>query len=364
MKEGFFMKLGARMIKTGLAVALALYVSYLIGSSSIIAGMTALFSIQPSIYRSVQSIIEQVQANLIGALSAIIVVLTLGKDPFIIGFTIVIVIALCIKFNMNENTVLLALVAVIAIMETTDMPFFQFTVLRFSSLMIGIFSSFIVNLVFLPPKYETKLFSTIDRNTSDILQWLRITTRHLSDRPALREEIERIDNELMNVDHTYSLYQEERTYFKKRRFQKARKLILFRHLMATTRKSFDVLKTFCKLENELDKVPEEFRRTLITELDKTIHAHEKIILSLMGRIRPEKDPIEESGAPDIPTLVEYLIQFYESRDDEKEKLMFLPLATRLMDYHHQLMRLQKLVSTYQHYHSKERINVGKKPAAK
>lgn len=354
------MKLGARMIKTGLAVALALYVSYLIGSSSIIAGMTALFSIQPSIYRSVQSIIEQIQANIIGAVSAIIVVLTLGKDPFIIGFTIVIVIALCIKFNMNENTVLLALVAVVAIMETTDMPFLEFTILRFSALMIGIFSSFIVNLVFLPPKYETKLFKNIDRNTSDILQWLRITTRHLSDRPALREEIDRIDSELLNVDHTYTLYKEERTYLKKRRLKKARKLILFRHLIATTRKSLEVLKTFSKLENEMDKVPEDFRQTVITELDKTIHAHEKLVLSIMGRIRSANDPIEEYGAPDIPTLVDYLIQFYEHRENEKEQLILLPLATKLMDYHHSLKRLTKLVSSYQNYHPDEKINVGKK----
>jgi len=360
------MKLGARMIKTGLAVAIALYAAYMIGSSPIIAGMTALFSIQPSIYRSVQSIIEQVQANFIGALSAIIVVLTLGNDPFIIGFTIVIVIALCIKFNMNENTVLLALVAVIAIMETTDMPFFQFTLLRFSSLMIGVFSSFFVNLLFLPPKYETKLFSNIDRNTSDILQWLRITTRHLSDRPALREEIDRIDGELINIDRIYSLYQEERTYLKKRRLRKARKLILFRHLIATTQRSFDVLKTFSKLENEMDKVPQDFRKTLIEELDKTIHAHEKIILSMMGRIRTEHDPIEESGTPDIPALVEYLIQFYENRESEEEKLMFLPLATKLMDYHYQLKRLTKLASSYQHYHSTEQINIAKnhKPAIK
>lgn len=354
------MKLGARMLKTGLAVAIAVYLASLIGSSSIIAGMTALFSIQPSIYRSFQSIVEQVQANIIGALSAILVVLTLGNDPFIIGFTIIIVIGFCMKFNMKENTVLLALVAVIAIMETTDMPFDEFTLLRFTSLMLGLFSSFVVNLVFLPPKYETKLFSKIDRNTGDILQWLRITTRHLSERPALKEEIDRLEGELLHIDRVYSLYKEERTYYKKRRLAKARKLILFRHLISSMRKSFELLKTFSKLENDLGQVPIEFRETLVKELDKTIHAHEKLLLSIMGRIRLEHNPIEEAGEPDIPALIEYLIDIYEKKETDEEKLMFLPLATKLMDYHQQLNRMTKLLSSYNQYHNTEQIKTKKR----
>ncbi|KGP71646.1 FUSC family protein [Pontibacillus yanchengensis] len=361
------MKLGARMLKTGLAVAIAIYVASLIGSSTIFAGMAALFSIQPSIYRSYQSIIEQVQANIIGAISASIIVLTLGNDPFIMGFTIVLVIGICIQFNMKENTVLLALVAVIAIMETTDTPFLQFTALRFSSLMLGVFASFFVNLLFLPPKYETKLFGMIDRNTGDILQWLRITTRHLSDRPALKEEINRLDGEMLNIDRVYSLYQEERTYLKSKRLKKARKLVLFRHLIATTRKAFEVLKTFSRLENEMDKVSSDFRNTLVNELDKVIHAHEKLVLSVMGRIRVhEDDTMEEAGQPNIPKLVEYLIEIYEEKDDEEEKLMFLPLATNLMDYHQTLQRLEKVLSSYSNYHSSEHINVQKpaKPTVK
>ncbi|MFC0521979.1 aromatic acid exporter family protein [Pontibacillus salicampi] len=354
------MKLGARMLKTGLAVAIAIYVASLIGSSTIFAGIAALFSIQPSIYRSYQTIIEQIEANIIGAISAAIFVLTLGNDPFIMGFTIIIVIGICVKFGMKENTVLLALVAVIAIMETTDMAFLEFVGLRFTSLMLGVLASFLVNLIFLPPKYETKLFGLIDRTTTDILQWLRITTRHLSDRPALREEISRLDNQLLNIDRIYSLYKEERTYIKKKRFQKARKLVVFRHLISTTQKSAEVLRTFYELENEMDKVSTEFRNTLVNELDKVIHAHEKLILSVMGRIRVrQEDSVDDSSMPNIPKLVEYLIEIYEEKDSEEEKLMFLPLATKLMDYHQSLQRIEKLLSSYEHYHTSEKIKVQK-----
>lgn len=357
------MKLGARMLKTGLAVAIAMYIAAALPfqTSTVFAGMAALFSIQPSIYRSYQSIVEQVEANIIGAIVAYIILISLGNDPFIMGFTIVLVIGVCVKFGMKENTILLALVAVIAIMESTEMDLLPFTMLRFSSLMIGIFASFIVNLVFLPPKYETKLFTQVDQHTSDILQWLRITTRHLSDRPALREEIERLEGAMVYLDNTYSLFKEERTYFKKRRFEKARKLILFKHLISTTRKAFEVLKTFSSLENEMDKVPAEFRTTLVNEIDKVIHVHEKLILSIKGRIRfHESDPIEDTGEPNIPKLVEHLIDIYEEKETEEEKLMFLPLATKLMDYHQKMTHLKKLLSSYQLYHTSEHIKTIKK----
>ncbi|KGX88114.1 FUSC family protein [Pontibacillus litoralis] len=355
------MILGARMLKTGLSVAIAIYVATLIGASASFAGIAALFSIQPSIYRSYQTIIEQIQANILGAIVASFVVLTLGNDPFIMGFTIVIVIGICVTFGMPESTVSLALVAVIAIMETTEMPFLTFTALRFSSLMIGVLSSFIVNQLFLPPKYETKLFTKIDNTTDDILQWLRVTTRHLSDHLALKEEINRIDGEITSINRIYTLYNEERTYVKKNHYLKARKLIIFKHLIHTTERAQEVLKTFYELENEMDKVPAEFRETLVHELDKVIHSHEKLTLSFMGRIKVEGlQQLSESTKPDIPKLVEYLIDIYEEKDVEKEKLMFLPLATKLMTYYKSIQRLEKLLAVYEKHHPNEHIKINSK----
>lgn len=65
------MKLGARIFKTGIAITLALYLASWIGlPAPIFAGIAAIFAIQPSIYRSFLIIIDQVQANIIGAVIA------------------------------------------------------------------------------------------------------------------------------------------------------------------------------------------------------------------------------------------------------------------------------------------------------
>ncbi|QDP39417.1 FUSC family protein [Radiobacillus deserti] len=354
------MKLGARMLKTGLAVAISLYIAKLIGfPSPVFAGITAVFAIQPSIYRSFQTILEQLQANVIGAFIAMIIVFTLGNDPFVIGFTIVLVIGICMALKMSESTVALAIVAVIAITETTELAFTEFAAMRFSSLMLGILSAFVVNLVFIPPKYETKLFQRIDKTTADLLQWLRITTRHLSDEPALKGELDRLEEEIQSIDQTYLLFKEERSYTKKSQYSKARKLIVFRHLIAATKEAYDVLEAFHKLNEKIEQVPKSFQTALVQELDKVIHSHEKLLLSSMGRIKKQhKETLQDISEPDIPVLVEELIHLYQN--EEENRLMFLPLATQLMEYNRELRHLKSILKSYQQYHSDEHLEVVRK----
>lgn len=344
------------MMKTGLAVGVALYIGHMVGFvSPLLAAIAVVFSIQPSIYRSYQSIIEQLQGNTIGAIIAIVAVFTLGNDPFIVGFTIIIVIGVTTTLRMNENTISLAVVAVIALMDSTDQTFLYFAGSRFTSMLIGILAAFIVNLVFLPPRYETRLFMKIDSATTDILQWLRVTTRQLSDEPALKYEITRIQDNMRWVDHTYLLYSEERTYFKGTRFSKGRKLVLFRQLITTTKKSFDVLKAFYRLEHKIEQIPEDFQDALVQELDKLINAHEKLILSLKGRIkRTHKQSLRQIEEPDIPLLVERLVHVYEENNNP-DKLVFLPLASQLMEYYYQLEKLKRLLKSYQNHHQDDFI---------
>jgi len=73
------MKLGARVLKTGVAIVFALFLAELLQlPAPIFAGIAAIFAIQPSIYRSYLTIIEQMQANIIGATIAVIFGLVFG----------------------------------------------------------------------------------------------------------------------------------------------------------------------------------------------------------------------------------------------------------------------------------------------
>ncbi|UOQ48822.1 aromatic acid exporter family protein [Gracilibacillus caseinilyticus] len=354
------MKLGARMLKTGFSITVALYIAQMLGlAAATYAGIAAAFAVQPNIHRSFQTMLEQIYANLFGVTFGVLVVYGFGNDPIVIGLTIIIVIGLCMYFKLTENTITLAILAVLAVMETTEMMLFTFAGFRFSALLIGILSASLINMLFLPPKYELRLFKSIDRVTSDILQWLRISTRHLSDDPALRTEIDRIQAEVRIIDNTYLLFSEERIYRKKLRLPKMRKLIIFRQMINTSKRSLATLEAFHQYDDKVENIPKEFQDVLVDELDKIIYSHERLLLSAMGKIK--KDPtrsIEDITDPDISHLVQTLINVYEK--DDKDRLALLPLAARLMEYHKETLHLQRILNSYQKFHDDLDFNFKKK----
>ncbi|MFP9216787.1 aromatic acid exporter family protein, partial [Enterococcus faecalis] len=76
--------------------------------------------------------------------------LIFGPSPIMIGLTAVIVITIMLKLKI-EHTISIALVTVIAILESAGDDFLMFALIRTSTVILGVLSSFIVNLVFLPP---------------------------------------------------------------------------------------------------------------------------------------------------------------------------------------------------------------------
>src|SRR5690606_30297949 len=130
------MKLGARIFKTGIAIVFALFLAELLQlPNPLFAGIAAIFAIQPTIYRSYLTIIEQIQGNLIGAVTAVTFVLLFGHQLVVIGLAAVIIILIMIKLGL-EKSISLALVVMIAIMEIKGDEFLSFALLRFLTILI------------------------------------------------------------------------------------------------------------------------------------------------------------------------------------------------------------------------------------
>jgi len=99
------MRFGARIFKTGLTVALALYISIWLGlEPPVLAAIAAALTIQPSVYRSWKNGLEQVQSNLIGAAVATIFTLALGNEPYIIAMVVMLVIGIILKLKLEKST--------------------------------------------------------------------------------------------------------------------------------------------------------------------------------------------------------------------------------------------------------------------
>ncbi|WP_026693436.1 FUSC family protein [Peribacillus kribbensis] len=344
------MKLGARILKTGIAIVLAIYVARFFHMPGSFAAISAIFAIQPTIYRSYITILEQVQANIVGAIAAAAFVLLLGNDPFIIGLAAIIVITVNLKLNM-KNSVSIALVTLIAIMESQGGNFAAFAATRFSTILIGILSAFVVNLVFLPPKYETRVFNKMSDLTEEIFQWIRINTRHASDHGQLKNELQRFREDLLKMEQLYALFKEERKYFKREKLAKSRKLVVYRQMITTTKKALDALKRLHRYENELQQMPEEFQQKIQDQMDMLIYNHEQVLLKYRGKIT-HSFTIEESA--NTKELVSLLMDRKEELEEDRGQCLLyhmVPLAASIIEYEEAILHLDMLITSFHSFHS-------------
>ncbi|RHW33337.1 aromatic acid exporter family protein [Neobacillus notoginsengisoli] len=351
------MKLGARIVKTGIAIVLALFISNLLHAPSpVMAGIAAIFAIQPTIYRSYQSIRDQVQGNLIGALTAIVFVLLLGNHIVVIGLAAIIVITLNLRFKL-ENTIGLSLVTLVSIMESPGDQFLEFAAIRFGTIMLGVFSAFVVNLVFLPPRYENKLYYRISGATDDIIRWIRLTSRNASDHNLLKNEIERLHDTKVKMDLLYTMYREERRYFKRDEAVKARKLVIYRQMISTARRALETLIRLHRYENEYRLLPETYQTAIQEQLDCLITQHEQTMLKYIGKVRPESALEHPVPCLDKKEIIHLFIsrqnEYEDEGEDDNHLYHTMQIFSSILAYGEYVEHLEMLVTSFLSYHQED-----------
>ncbi|MGG5252160.1 FUSC family protein [Neobacillus sp. SM06] len=349
------MKLGARILKTGIAIVLSLYLGQLLDSPSpVFAAIAAIFAVQPTIYRTYLTIVEQIQGNIIGALLAILFVLVLGNHFIVIGLAAIITILINLKLKI-ENTIGLSLVTLLAIMETPGGNFLQFALIRFLTIMIGVFAAFAVNLVFMPPKYEKRLYFQISNTTEEIIRWIRMSTRHAFDHQLLKSDIEKLKTSALKVNEYYTMYKEERSYFKKGKAEKARKLVIYRQMISANRKGLDTLRRLHRFDNELLHLPEAFQTAIQEQLDCLIYHHEQLMLQFIGKVPSHS--IVEAGSTCLnkKELYDFFLAYQKeySEADSTHLYHTMQIIASIIDYGEQVEHLDTLIMSFHSFHGNE-----------
>lgn len=355
------MKLGARVLKTGVAIVFALFLAELLHlPNPMFAGIAAIFAIQPSLYRSYQTILEQVQGNLIGAAVAIIFTLIFGHHIVAVGIAAIIVIGIMLKLKL-EKALSLALVTLVVIMEIQHEDFLQFALIRFGSVMVGVFAAFIVNIVFIPPKYEIKLFKKINTLQDDIIRWTRLAARSASEHSSTKMALKKIQSRYKEIDSMYSLYKEERDFLnRKERNVKARKLVVYRHMLVTTKKSIELLARLHKHENEVTHLPDQFRLMIQERLDFLLTYHEQLLLKFTGKLKSEHSGLSHTEqylnrTQVMDIFIQQIMLAKQQEDDEEfSSYHLLYILSRILDYEENLEHLDRLITSYRKYHSDEK----------
>ncbi|HET7656868.1 MAG TPA: aromatic acid exporter family protein [Bacillales bacterium] len=350
------MKLGARMIKTGVSITLALWIAILLKlDPPTYAAIAAIAAIQPSIYKSYQSIVSNLRGSIIGAVVAIIFFYTIGNNPFVIGLVVVIVMAVQMKFKTHTSITLPA-VTVIAIMAGTPTGYFLvYALKRFSLALIGVGSSFLVNLIFGPPKFETRLFQQVLYNSEEIIKSLRLKARYETADSVLKEDMVKFRENRLEAEQLFSLYKEERTFLPSRRFAKGRKLVVFRQMIQSNQLALEVLKSMHRHENEFRRVPHNLQKYVQNQLEHLINYHEQIFMKFSGKTRSDlPNRLTDQVIENQKSLSKAFLSFYEKDGGNYEQWLHLfPTIALIIDYHEHLLYLDKLINGFQTFHQKE-----------
>lgn len=163
------MKIGARTIKTGLAITLTIFLVNILETKvgtveynvAGMAAITAIIGMQPSIKGSLETFRNRVIATFIGTLVAFIIAFTLGLNAFYLGLGSIAIIIICIRSGLNES-IRFALVT-LAALGTHHHDFNVMEVIyRVSGMLIGLTISTGLNIIFMPPDYSEDLKAKIN----------------------------------------------------------------------------------------------------------------------------------------------------------------------------------------------------------
>lgn len=337
------MTLGPRVIKTGIAVTLALYICSLLKlDSAVFAGVAAIFTIQPSIYRTWKQVWDQVQTNTLGAIVALIALYFLGNDPIIIGIVMIIVILISLKLEM-ESTMSLTLVTVLAIMSAPGNEDLSFALHRFGIILIGMTAALLVNIFIYPPKYKKNYLDKVHSVFQNMSILMRTSISNEMTEKSFQEQMKQLEEDLLKLEEQYKLFDEEREKMAKLNNMNVREIVVFKQMLKSLQQGFIVLENIDAFY--FQSKPDDNENLLFDlHLEHLIKYHEIFLLKYDGKIKLDEPQLEEEIIKQTSAFLEKVIDSYNR--DHEQKIKLAVVGSSIYKYAFQIERLNRLIDQY------------------
>lgn len=355
------MKIGARTFKTGIAIFLAIWIPTLIGipEGSSLAGISAINSLQPSVRKSFDTLRARILANTIGGAVAVIMTYFLGSSYIIIGISAALLIAILHQLNY-DHVLGLAVVTLIVIMLTDHDALITNAVIRVFATIIGVTISFLLNTLVMPPQYDEQMFRLLDNVTNELTKNLRAFLRRNAQYSIFQRDLKWIEKKINQMDIYLSLMKDETTFlsrpFQKRDhlYSKERALVVYRQFIKATKAGTALMRTFHQTENVYNNFPEDLRILIRERLETLMSAHEQILLKFIGRVQPDEVNFIAYKSSLRKTFMESFFNeaSLESymKNDYGESNSVIHIMSAILHYEEELQHLNKLVRSYKKHH--------------
>lgn len=151
------LKIGARVIKTGIAVSLTMYLcKWLQLEPAFFGAVSAVVNMQPSIFLSLKTSKDQVLVHLIAVGTGLAFGYLAGGTPLMMGIVSILLILTYIRLGLSSG-ISMGVVAAVFVMGSGQDLFLQNAFNRIGVVFVGLSSAMVVNLLLWPPRYSRLL---------------------------------------------------------------------------------------------------------------------------------------------------------------------------------------------------------------
>lgn len=198
------MNIGARTLKTGLAVAISVYLCIILNiEPPLFAATSAVVCMQQSLGRGLRNSLEQIIVNLAAIAVGMILGLTIPIIFLSMAIATIIVILFCTQVFQAKNQIVLAIISAIFVLASPQEQFIEHALMRSAAILIGIIIANVINFAVAPPHYRDILTKkTIELNTMAVHGFTDSVNRYLNLNVPTAEDNEKQNNEF------YELYKE------------------------------------------------------------------------------------------------------------------------------------------------------------
>lgn len=360
------MKLGARTIKTGFGVALAIIIANLLpGIDPTMPAFTVVLAMQQSVGKTWSTVLERIIAAILGGVMAMAMYYFFGNNAMIVGLAVILFI-LVLNFLHLTDVIPLATIAVVIIMLA---PYDGFNgqelvqhaaVMRVVESILGVFIAFVINTFIFPPKYDAVLYDDINTTNTEVLIRLRAILRKNGEYSTLNSDISWMRKRLAHTDYLFGLLRDEYLWWRLKGITEfKRKLVIFRSFQKALYQSTRLLRILHEHTYIIFEIPDPLRLQIRERIETLCAAHEQIFLKFDGRISPDEVNFFKSSANYRQELMENIFkeahlsgEQVDASELERSNALIL-IASAIIRYEEALIHLNMLVRSYHKYHGED-----------
>ncbi|AGL01830.1 FUSC family protein [Desulfoscipio gibsoniae] len=191
------MKIGHRIIKTGIAVTITMFICQKLNlEPSVFGAVSAVINLQPSLHLTYKKAGEQVIVHILGVMAGILFGYMLGGTPLTMGAITIFIIILYNKLNLH-NGIMMGIVAAIFILSASPDQFFHHAFTRSAVIFTGLIVAMLVNIILWPPRHGSR-FNDLLRESNEMAvkyfcravhDFVRMDNQHLPQPLDMRQQV-------------------------------------------------------------------------------------------------------------------------------------------------------------------------------